>query len=175
MEEKTSKFMVMNNQNGDVRLTNIILKYDFHTLLFSKIVGGITDRDLHLFDKDSNCIPWLIGSQVQLRFEIANTLGIVMKQEANELFIGNKGGQPGIKYPSLHRFKHDWDKISPILRDEILQLGNEDLFAFSKSTPELKETFFDLLSNTIDREHEIINIITVWRGLFMTSPNFRTR
>lgn len=125
----------------------------------------ITDRDLNLFNNDSKYIPWLIGSRVQLRFEITNLLGIDIKQATEELFRDNKAVQLDINYPPLDTFRNDWDKVSPILRNEILELDNEDLFTFSDSNPKMKGTFFDLLSFTIEREKEIIDTLTVWRGL----------
>lgn len=156
--------MIMNNEI-DIRLATLIQRYDVHTSLFSKIIEGITQRDLKHFKKDSNQIPWLIGSQVQLRFETANWMGIEGTQAAAKLFRGNKEVQHHIMYPSVTSFNKDWKKISPILRNAILELKNEDLFTYSKKESGMGGTFFDLLSYIIQRETNCISVITLWRGI----------
>jgi hypothetical protein len=158
--------MVMDN-NKDVRLITLIARYDAHTDQFSKILTEASEKDLSRDDLYSKSVPWIVGNQVQLRFEVANLLGIEMQQSADKIFRANVNINFNINYPSLDNFREDWEKISPVLRNEILQLDNVDLFTFSKHEPIMKGTFFDLFSYVISREREIIYGLTVWRGLLI--------
>ncbi|MET4141744.1 DinB family protein [Pedobacter sp. UYP1] len=151
----------MANANTDIRLHTLIYKYDLHTILLSKIIDGVELVNFSLLGKNAKKIPWLIGSQVQLRFEIANLLGINEVQNTDVLFRFGKGIQFNIRYPSLDSFNFEWKKISSILRTEILELDNEDLFNYSEDDPGLKGTFFDLLSGVVEREANIISVLTI--------------
>lgn len=152
------------NKEIDSRLAFLIQSYDVHTTLFPKIIDGAVKRNLNLSRKDRNEISWLIGSQVQLRYEIANLMGIEDKQAAEALFSDNKGVQYDIVYPSLSSFNHDWKRISPALKSAILELSDKELFTFSKETPEKKGVIFDLLSYGIQRESNSICRIILWPG-----------
>lgn len=166
MAYKTPQFLLM-EKKIDIRLRTLLESYDVHTDLFPKIITGITERDLNLFKKGSNIIPWMVGSQVQLRYDIANWLGIHENQAAAELFSGVQTVQDNAIYPPLASFIDDWKKISPILRNAIYELDNEELFLFSKKEPGKTGTFFDLLSDIIQRETNCIVHITAWRA-FLT-------
>ena len=156
--------MLMNHKL-DIHIEKIIESYDAHTSLFSKIIDGITERDIRHFIKDSNQIPWLIGSQVQLRYEAAGWMGIDKKQKAEALFRNNKEVQHDIIYPPVTSFNEDWKRISPVLRNAILELDDEDLFIYSEKEPGKRGTFYDLLSHIIQRETNCIAMITLWRGI----------
>ncbi|MBB5624136.1 hypothetical protein HDE69_005233 [Pedobacter cryoconitis] len=147
--------------NTDVRLSTLIHKYDLHTILLSKVINRIETVDLSLLGNDAKKIPWLVNSQVQLRFEVANLLGVDEVQNADILFRFDKGIQFNMGYLSLDSFNLEWGKISSILRTEILELDNEDLFTYSEDDPEMKGTFFDLLSGIIEREASIISVLTI--------------
>lgn len=152
------------NKEIDTRLAFLLQSYDVHTTLFSKIINVAAKRNLNLSNKERNEISWLIGSQVQLRYEIANLMGVEDKQAAEALFSDNKQVQYDIVYPSLSSFNHDWEKISPVLKSAILKLSNKDLFTFSKQSPEKKGVIFDLLSFGIQRESNSICRLILWPG-----------
>lgn len=154
--------MVMDNK--DIRLKMLILKYDEHTLQLSKILNEITEKDLYRFDVYSKSVPWIVGGQVSFRFQIANVLGIEINPSTDQIFRTD-GTQLYIEYPSLETFRKDWEIISPILKNEILELDNEELFTFSEEEPKMKGSFFDLLSFMIERERENIDALILWRGL----------
>jgi len=162
MENNPAKFMIMNLT--DIRLATLIQKYDTHTLYFSKTISEIEKRDFSHLGDDAKKISWLIGSQVQLRFEVANLLGIDETQIGDTLFRDNVFVQFSTDYPSIQSFQMDWKKISPILRVEILELDNEDLFSYSKDDAEMKGSLFDLLSSVIEREAICISVLTVLLG-----------
>lgn len=143
--------------NADIRLSTLIHKYDLHTVLISKVINGIETLDFSLLGNDADKIPLLVSSQVKLRFEVANLLGVDEVQNPDTTFRFNKGVQFNMGYPSSESVNLEWKKISAILRTEILELDNEDLFTYSEDDPEMKGTFFDLLSGIIEREATIIS------------------
>ena len=147
--------------NIDIRLSTLIHKYDLHTALLSKVINEIEIVDLSLLGNDAQKTPWLIDSQVQLRFDVASLLGLDEIQNAEMFFRFNKGIQFNIGHHSLDSFDLEWKKISSILRTEILEFDNEDLFTYSENDSEMKGTIFDLLSGIIEREASIISVLTI--------------
>lgn len=148
------------------RMSSLIVLYDMQTTYFSNAIEGISDKDAHnRLNTKANHIAWLTGSLVQQRFEIANQLGVGDKQTADEFFKDNKGIQDGITYPSLLSFKKDWEKISPVLRDALLNVSDEKLDTSFEMMPGMKMTNFDLISFISYREANCIGQIALWRRL----------
>ncbi len=147
------------------RMYSLIVLYDMHTKFFSSALDGISDNDAHnRLNTKANHVAWLTGSLVQQRFEIAKDLGIDRKQTAHELFKDNKGIQDNITYPSLAEFKKDWETISPVLRDALVNVSDEKLDS-PYEMEGFKMAHFDLITFIIYREANIIGQIALWRRL----------
>jgi hypothetical protein len=152
------------------RMYALIVMYDMHTKFFSKVIEGISDKDAHnRLNTKANHIAWLSGSLVQERYELAKAIGIDPgsysdKQSAHELFKDHKGIQDNITYPSLGEFKNDWDKITPELRNALINVNDEKLDSQFKM-PEFTMPFFDLVAFIIYREANCIGQIALWRRL----------
>ncbi len=148
------------------RMSSLIVLYDMHTKFFFSVLDGISDKDTHnRLNTKANHIAWLTGSIVQERFEIAKALGIDHKQEAHELFKDNKGIQDNVTYPPLAQFKKDWETISPILRDALMNVRDEKLDESFEMMPDMRMTYYDLITFIIYREANIIGQIALWRRL----------
>jgi hypothetical protein len=115
----------------------------------------------------ANHVAWLTGSLVQQRYELANMLGKHRKQKADEFFKDNKGIQGNVTYPPLSEFKRDWESISPILKDAFLNLSDEKLDSPFEmpGMPEMKMSWYELISFMIYREANCIGQIALWRRL----------
>ena len=155
----------METKTVSSRMHSLIVLYDMHTTYFANVIEGISDKDAHnRLNTKANHVAWLTGSLVQQRFEIAKDLGIDRKQGAHELFKDNKGIQDNITYPPLAEFKKDWETISPVLRDALVNVKDEKL-----DSPFEMEGFtmshFDLIAFIIYREANIIGQIALWRRL----------
>ncbi|MEO5890734.1 MAG: DinB family protein [Ferruginibacter sp.] len=147
------------------RMYAFIVLYDMHSDFFNKAIDGISDDDAqNRLDTKANHVSWLTGSLVHERFEIANQLGISQQQTDNDLFKGHKGIQDGTRYPTLASFKKDWDVISPLLREALVNVTEERLEQ-PVEMPGLTMTFYDLVSFTIYREANCIGQIALWRRL----------
>jgi hypothetical protein len=148
------------------RMYPLIVLYDMHTKFFLKAIEGISDKDAHnRLNTKANHIAWLTGSLVQERYEMAGLLGATgLKQSANELFKDRKGIQDNVTYPPLAEFKKDWETISPVLRNALVNVGDEKLDS-KFEMPEMAMPYFDLITFITYREANCIGQIALWRRL----------
>ena len=147
------------------RMFALIVLYDMQTTYFASVIDGISDPDAHKrLDTKANHIAWLAGSLVHQRFEIANELGVDLQPPHDDLFKNGKGIQDGLTYPSLVDYKKDWDQITPLLRDALMQVSDERLDQLFEM-PGMSFPIFDLVAFSIYREANMIGQIALWRRL----------
>lgn len=158
METKTAKTALMDA---------FILLYDYHTKSYPNSIESISDQDANnRLDTQANHIAWIAGSLVQQRYALANAIGIEDKQTSHELFQNFKGIQDGITYPPLAEFKSDWEGISPVLKNKLIGLSEDEL-----NSPDPFEmpggdfTLFDVITFLIDRESYCIGQLGLYRRL----------
>ena len=157
----------------DMRLYAIFDLYDLHTDFFRRAIEGISDEDAHKrLGTQANHIAWIAGSLVQERYELARLIGSThLKQTSHDLFSNHKGIQDGATYPSLDEYRKDWEEISPVLRQALAELSEEQL-----SGPDPYEmpggpyTLFDVITFCTDREAYCIGQIGLWRRLLGYNP-----
>ncbi|MGZ8517031.1 MAG: DinB family protein [Chitinophagaceae bacterium] len=161
----------METRTTSNRMSSLIVLYDMQTAYFLNAIEGITDKDAHnRLNSKANHIAWLTGSLVQQRFEIANRLGVEDKQAGDEFFNDNKGILDGTVYPSLESFKKDWLRISPVLRDALINVPDKKLDESFEMMPGMKMTNFDLIAFTSYREANCIGQVALWRRLLGYPP-----
>lgn len=158
---------MQNIKVNDSRVYGLVVLYDMQTGLFNNALDTINDEDAHKrLDTKANHIAWLAGSMVQQRYEMAELLGKgIGKQQADELFKDMQGIKDDVTYPSLEQYKADWEKITPIMRDAIINADTETLDRMLDMGPEMKFTYFEMLYFMIYREASIIGQIALWRRL----------
>lgn len=150
----------------DGRMYSLIVLYDICTEYFPKAIEGISDKDVNnRLNTKANHVAWLAGSLVNERFEMAKTLGKELKQTSGELFKDHKGIQDSASYPSLTEYKTDWETVTPVLRDLLLNIGSEKLDSKFEMMPGETMTYFELMSFMAYRESNIIGQILLWRRL----------
>ncbi len=152
------------------RMYALVVLYDLHTDYFHRVLDKIDDKDRHnRLNTKANHMAWLSGSLVQERFEMAALFGAKDQQKGHELFDNHKGIQDGATYPSLKTFIEDWDRISPILRNKLTELRDDQL-----DKPFNMEGFtmshFELISYMIYREANCIGQLALWRRLLGYAP-----
>jgi hypothetical protein len=161
----------MESKTASNRMGSLIVLYDMQTTYFFSALEGISDNDAHnRLNTKANHIAWLTGSLVEQRFELANQLGINDKQSANDFFKDNKGIQDGVTYPPLQDFKNDWEKISPVLRDALVNVSDEKLDTTFEMMPGMTMRNFDLITFISYREANCIGQIALWRRLLGYEP-----
>ncbi|MEP6512400.1 MAG: DinB family protein [Parafilimonas sp.] len=152
--KKTSMFMLIN-------------LYDWHTKLFRNVIDGISDKDAqNRLGTKANHVAWLTGSLVNERYQLAKFMNVNMQQTSEELFEDHKGIQDNITYPSLSEFKKDWESISPVLKDAMMNVSEEQLNGADPfNMPGGPSTFFDTIIACMDRESYCIGQIGLYRRL----------
>lgn len=147
------------------RMYALISLYDLHTGLFGKAIEGISAEDaINRKDTKANHIAWLAGSLVQERYELANLFGKDLKQAANDLFENHKGIQDNAAYPALAEYLKDWEKISPVLREELEKATDEQLDKVLEF-PGMSFPMYEMVSFNTYREANCIGQIALWRRL----------
>jgi hypothetical protein len=155
----------METKTISTRIEPLLFLYDQHTQFFPNVIEGISDDGAHnRLNTKANHVAWLAGSLVQQRFEMASLLGADMKQAAHELFKDYQGIKDDITYPPLSSFKADWEKVSPVLRDKLINVSDEKLNSIFE-VPEMSMPYFDLVAFSIHREAYFIGQIGLWRRL----------
>ncbi|SEI99265.1 hypothetical protein SAMN05216327_105159 [Dyadobacter sp. SG02] len=148
------------------RMQGIIAMYDLQTPFFEFVTEKIPHEDTQKrLDTKANNIGWLAGALVEQRFDLARNLGYDGYQQANELFKEYKGIQDGVEYPQISSYQEDWNKISPILKESLSKLSDEELERRIDMGPEFSMSLYELITFTIYREANIIGQIALWRRL----------
>ena len=152
------------------RMFSLIVLYDMHTKYLLNALDGISDQDAHnRLNTKANHVAWLTGSFIQERFEGVKKFGSEshrdLKQEADELFKDHKGIQENVTYPPLATFKKDLEKISPLLREALVNVSDEKLDEKFEMMPGMKMTYYELITFMTYREASIIGQIALLRRL----------
>ena len=156
----------METKTVSSRMFSLVVMYDIHTKYIYNALDGISDKDAHnRLNTKANHIAWLAGSFVNERFVGAKTFGKEVEQGTGELFKDHKGIQENVTYPSLEAYKKDLDKVSPVLRDALVNVTDERLDEKFEMMPGLQMTYYDLITFMTYREASLIGQIALWRRL----------
>jgi hypothetical protein len=159
----------MEIKTASSRMHSLVALYDMHTSFFSKAIAGISDEDSHnRLNTAANHTAWIAGSMVHERYEMANLLdGGSRKHNADELFKNHQSIKNDAKYPPLAEYDKDWKVITPELREIYSGITDEKLDSIFEmpDMPEMKMTYFELISFMIYREANIIGQLILWRRL----------
>jgi hypothetical protein len=148
------------------RMFSLVVMYDMHTDFFVRALDGISDKDAHSrLNTKANHIAWLAGSFVNERFAGAKTFGTELNSETGELFKDHKGIQDNVTYPSLANYKKDLDRISPKLREALINVTDEKLDEKFEMMPGMTMTHYELITFMTYREASLIGQIALWRRL----------
>jgi hypothetical protein len=148
------------------KLYAIMSLYDMQTTFFKNVLDEISDDDTHnRLGTKANHIAWLTGSLVEQRYELARELGLDQKQTSADLFKDNKGIQDDAKYPSLDVFKKDWEAITPVLREALVNLTDENLEKTIQMGADMAFPLYDFITFISYREANVIGQIALWRRL----------
>ncbi len=149
------------------RMFGFLVLYDMHTTFYHKVLDGINDVDAtKRLETKANHIAWLAGSLLQERFELANLLGVSMNPSSNELFKNHQGIKEGMQYPKLATYEKEWDSISPLLREKLMTVTDEELDkVIHFEVEQMSFPLFEMLSFNTYREANCIGQIALWRRL----------
>ncbi|WPU94333.1 DinB family protein [Mucilaginibacter sabulilitoris] len=155
----------METKTASRRTEGLLTLFDMQTTFFARAIEGISAEDTYnRLNTKANHIAWLTGSLVQQRYNMTTETRPELKQTGDELFKDNKGIQDDAKYPTSAEYLKDWEKISPVAREVLLNMDDEKLDS-EIDMGFMKMTYYELLSFTIYREASIIGQLALWRRL----------
>jgi len=155
----------MKAQSSSSKLSGILVLYEMQTDFLLRALEGVEEKDAQTrLNTKANHIAWITGSVISGRYFLAKSFGINDKSSTGELFKDNQGIIDDAKYPTLAEFKADWEKISPLLYDALINASEEKLNE-QIEMPGMEMTLFDMLSFTSYREANCIGQIALWRRL----------
>jgi hypothetical protein len=157
----------MKTTSKKVTMETFVEVYDYHTKMFINALDGLSDKDAqNRLGTKANHIAWIAGSLVYQRQFVANAVGIDVKQTSEKLFENNQGIHDNITYPPLEEYREDWEKISPLLKDALAYISEEELNGPDPyKMPGGNFTLFDIIIFSIDRESYCIGQIGLFRRL----------
>ena len=155
----------MKAQSSSSKLSGILVLYEMQTDFLLRALEGVEEKDAQTrLNTKANHIAWITGSVISGRYFLAKSFGINEKSSTGELFKDNQGIIDDANYPTLAEFKADWEKISPLLYDALINASEEKLNE-QIEMPGMEMTLFDMLSFTSYREANCIGQIALWRRL----------
>lgn len=157
----------MENKPVSDRMYGFLVMYDMHTKFYHSVLDGIKEEDAtKRLDTKANHIAWLAGSLLQERFELANLLGVALKAGADELFKHHQGIKDDVKYPTISTYEDQWNTISPILREKLVEVSDDKLDEIINFPAEqMSFPLFEMVSFNTYREANCIGQIALWRRL----------
>lgn len=155
----------MQTKTASTRITGLLTLFDMHTKFFKRAIEGVSEKDTHnRLNTKANHMAWLAGSAVEQRFRMTSETNPGQKQSGEELFADNKGIQDDATYPDTETYLKDWDRISPMAREALVNIDDEKLDS-EIDMGFMKMSYYDLITFTIYREANIIGQLALWRRL----------
>lgn len=147
----------------------IIPAYRMHTHTFLNALDSITEADaLKRIEGRTNHIAWMAGNFVNMRYGLAEVLGINEKDPHNDLFYMGKAFDQNINYPTLQQLKENFHKISPLVYNALLSVTDaqlEDTFTMGMEIPFVKENVLNFIGMCIGREDYLAGQIGLMRRI----------
>lgn|SRR5690606_1418054 len=110
------------------QLNVIIPAYRMHTQTFINALDGISEEDaLKRIEGRTNHVVWMAGNFVNMRYGLADVLGIDEKDPFEDLFFQGRALDTTFNYPTLKELKANFHKISPVVYDALLKLTDARL------------------------------------------------
>jgi hypothetical protein len=152
-------------------LKYLINQFDLQSRLFRNVTAGISDADsVKTLNRNTNHIAWLTGHSVSTRYQLADALGLQVREPFPSLFENSKGMDKSAQYPAMKELTKDWDSISGILLSALKALSEE---ALEKKLPQpapTGDTFGDFVSFIIHHEAYTLGQLGIYRRFHGMEP-----
>jgi hypothetical protein len=162
----------METKQIDSQLNLLITLYDAHTTYYTNVIDGISDKDTHnRLNTKANHIAWIAGSIVHARYDLAYAIGVdknsvTEDKSIYELFKDYQGIQDSASYPSLSKYRNAWNQITPVLKEQLMNLSDEQLHGPDPfNMPGEDIDLLKAITYCIDRESYCIGQIGLYRRL----------
>jgi len=147
------------------RIQGLLSLFDLQTGFFAKAIVGVSEEDMYnRLGTEANHMAWLAGSLVGQRFWMTEETNPGLKQTGYDLFANHLGIQADRKYPTNEEYLKDWEMISPIAREALMNIDDEKLDS-EIDMGFMKMTYYEMITFTMYREASIIGQLALWRRL----------
>ncbi|SEL79717.1 hypothetical protein [Parapedobacter koreensis] len=151
------------------QLNIIIPAYRMHTQSFVNVLDGISEADaLKRIEGRTNHVAWMAGNFVNMRFGLANVLGIGEQDPYEDLFFQGKALNEKFSYPSLVELKENFHRISPAVYGALLTLTDAklvEIIPLGMDVPFFPETLLNFIGMCIGREDYLCGQIGLMRRI----------
>lgn len=148
-------------------LQMVIPQYRMHTQLFDNVIENISGFDaLQRLNDVTNHFVWMAGNMVNIRFWLANILGVEDRDPYDSLFKDARALDPKASYPELGDLKLQWHKVSQQLYDMFYRLTDEELaqpFALGMGVSFFEENKLNMVGMCLDRESYLLGQMGLMR------------
>ncbi|SFC83640.1 hypothetical protein SAMN05421747_1346 [Parapedobacter composti] len=111
-----------------LQLAVIIPAYRMHTQTFINALDSLSEEDaLKRVEGRTNHVVWMAGNFVNMRYGLADVLGIDENDPFEELFHEGKALDSAKTYPTLKELTANFHHISPVVYNALLKLTDDRL------------------------------------------------
>ncbi|WP_114790902.1 DinB family protein [Niabella yanshanensis] len=145
----------------------VIPQYRMHTQLFDNVIENISGFDaLKRVNDVTNHFVWMAGNMVNIRYWLANILGVEDKDPNEELFKDARALDPNVNYPELRDLKDQWHKVSGQLYDMLYRVSDEELaqpYSIGMGVDFFEENKLNMVGMCLDRESYLLGQMGLMR------------
>lgn len=149
------------------QLNVIIPAYRMHTQTFINALEGISEEDaLKRIEGRTNHVVWMAGNFVNMRYGLADALGIDEKDPFDDLFFQGRALDTTFNYPTLKELKANFHNISPVVYDALLKLTDarlQEQIPMGMNVSFYPETLLNLIGMCIGRADYLCGQIGLMR------------
>ena len=151
------------------KLDVIIPAFRGHSQNFLMVLEGISEEDAKKrIDGKTNHIIWMAGNFLDMRYALANVLGLNEDNPQGELFFQGKALNEDFVYPTLEELRENFHHISPLVYQKLLVLSDEDLdadFPMGMNIDFFPENVLNFVGMCIGREDYLCGQIGLMRKI----------
>ncbi|HTG54746.1 MAG TPA: hypothetical protein VL943_00665 [Niabella sp.] len=145
----------------------VIPQYRMHTQLFDNVIDNISGFDaLKRVNDVTNHFVWMAGNMVNIRYWLANILGVEDKDPNDALFKDARALDPNVNYPELRDLKDQWHKVSSQLYDMLYRVTDEELaqpYDVGMGVDFFEENKLNMVGMCLDRESYLLGQMGLMR------------
>jgi len=151
------------------KLDIIIPAFRGHSQNFLLVLDGISDGDARKrIEGKTNHIIWMAGNFLDMRYALANVLGLDAENPQGELFFQGKALDENFVYPTLEELKENFHHISPLVYNSLLEISDEELdkdFEMGMNIDFFPENVLNFVGMCIGREDYLCGQIGLMRKI----------
>lgn len=151
------------------KLEVIIPAYRMHTQSLLQVLEGISEEDaLKRVDGRSNHLIWMLGNYVNMRYGMAQALGLPNVDPNQELFFMGKALDESKRYPTLKELLANFHAISSVVYARLLVATDqelEEIFPMDMGIPFIQEDKLNFIGMCIGREDYLCGQMALMRRI----------